>query len=72
MDWCTLFPEKWVTWKFKVVDISECCKGHDDTLSTGSFYKCLSGKIVLGASLITLGGAIGAWAKYPLDMLKRL
>lgn len=68
MDWCTGFPEKWVG-----VDISECCKNHDETLSSHSFYSCLKGKIGwYHAWYIALGGAIGAWIKYPLAMKKKL
>ena len=66
-----MFPEKWVTWNFTVVDISECCKIHDEKCSTTKFFKCLRERNILGATLITLGGLIGCIAKYPIKMLKR-
>ena len=58
MDWCTGIPE--VVWG---QDISECCKGHDETCEAKSFYKCLSSKIdVVTSGIITIGGTIGcAW-----------
>ena len=71
-DWCTAFPEKWITWKGKVVDISECCKQHDSNCGTHSFAKCLRSKKVVGALVITLGGAIGCWVKYTKTMIKRI
>lgn len=68
MDWCTGFPEKW-----RGQDISECCKKHDETLSTSQFYRCLKTKIGrFHAGYITLGGAIGAWVKYTKTMIKRV
>lgn len=68
IDYCTLFPETW-----RGVDISMCCKLHDNTYSTSKFYNCLSTKINrLPAVLITVGGAIGCWVKCPITMLKRL
>ena len=75
VDHCTMFPEKWVAWSkygWKVVDISDCCKLHDVACSTSKFAKCLRNKMAVGAWLITLGGAIGCWVKYPLTMLRRL
>lgn len=67
-DYCSGFPEKW-----RGKDISECCKLHDETLGTHSFYKCLRSKIGwFHASYITLGGAIGAWVKYTKIMIKRV
>lgn len=67
-DFCTWFPENWVG-----VYIGDCCKNHDDTLSTHSFFKCLKSKIGwFHASYITLGGLIGAMVKYPKRMFKRM
>ncbi len=55
------------------IDISDCCYKHDETLSTRRFYKCLSSKIdMFSAGFIALGGAIGAWIKYPETMWRRL
>ena len=68
MDWCTGFPERWMG-----KDISECCKEHDETLSTHNFYRCLKSKIGwFHASYITAGGAIGAWVKYTKTMWNRI
>lgn len=65
---CTGFPEVWLG-----VNISDCCKKHDDTLSTSKFFKCLRGKIGwFHALYITAGGAIGAWVKYTKTMMKRV
>ena len=72
MDYCTAFPERWLSWDKGIVNISDCCKIHDDTLSTSKFAKCLRDKKIVGALLITMGGAIGAWVKYPLQMIRRL
>jgi hypothetical protein len=67
-DHCTGFPEVWVG-----VDISDCCKQHDETLGTRIFYRCLKAKIGrFHASYITIGGAIGAWVKYTKIMIKRV
>jgi len=68
MDYCTWFPETW-----KGIDISECCKKHDETCSTGKFFRCLKEKIgKFHASYISLGGAIGCWLQYPKRMIKRI
>ena len=67
-DHCSCFPEQWLG-----VDISDCCKEHDDTLGTHSFYRCLKGKIGwFHAGYITAGGAIGAWVKYTRIMIKKI
>lgn len=67
-DWCTCFPEYWLG-KY----IGDCCKLHDETLSTHKFYTCLKCKIGrFHASYIALGGAIGAMVKYPIRMFKRI
>lgn len=73
-DYCTFFPEKWINgFSLKIVNISECCKEHDETLGTHSFYKCLRAKIGwFHASYITLGGAMGAWIKYTKSMIKKV
>ena len=68
MDYCTGFPDKWLG-----QDISECCKLHDETLSTSKFYTCLKGKLGrFHATYIALGGAAGAWIKYTKRMIKRV
>ena len=67
-DYCTMFPEKWVG-----VDISDCCKLHDNTCSTTKFFNCLKGKIgTFHSSYISLGGGFGCWVKYTSKMIKRL
>ena len=67
-DYCTMFPEYW-----RGKYTGDCCKLHDSTLSTSSFYKCLRGKLTtVEAVLITAGGSIGAWIKYPKDMWNRV
>ena len=67
-DYCTMFPEYW-----RGIYIGDCCKLHDSTLSTSSFYKCLRGKVdIISASIITLGGSVGCWIKCPIQMLKRI
>lgn len=67
-DHCTFFPENWMG-----EYIGDCCKLHDDTLSTSKFYQCLKSKIGwFHASYITAGGAVGAWVKYPMRMWERL
>lgn len=75
-DYCTWFPEKWITWntwyKWEVVSITDCCKEHDDTCSTHKFLECLKEKKIVGYCLIVLGGAIGCWFKYTSKMAKKL
>jgi len=67
-DWCTGWPEKW-----RGVDISPCCKEHDETLGTHTFYRCLKSKIGwFHAVYITAGGGIGAWVKYTKTMIRRV
>ena len=67
-DYCTWFPEKW-----REVDISGCCKVHDDTCSTSKFYKCLKSKINrVPAVAIAIGGGLGCWVKYTSKMFKRV
>ena len=67
-DYCTMWFESMYG-----VDISDCCYKHDESLSTTRFYKCLSSKIdVFSAAIVTVGGFIGAWVKYPKQMWRRL
>ena len=67
-DYCTMFPETW-----RGVDISECCKLHDEECSTSKFFKCLKEKIgKFHSSYIALGGAVGCWFKYTKKMFKRM
>ena len=67
-DHCTWWPEKW-----RGVDISDCCKEHDQECSTHNFYKCLKVKVGrFHASYIALGGGAGCWIKYTSKMIKRL
>lgn len=64
MEWCTMFPDKW-----RGVDISDCCKLHDETCSTRKFYLCLVEKLgKIHASYIAFGGSVGCLVRYPLVM----
>lgn len=76
VDRCTAFPERWPAWvspwRWRVIEIAPCCKLHDERCSTGKFYRCLRNRRVVGAWLITVGGAIGCWAKYPKKMINRV
>ena len=70
-DWCTGFPE--------VVQNQEigqsCCKQHDHDVTRTfnlitphtKFYRCLRSRNVTWtwATIITIGGAIGTYVKYP-------
>ena len=67
-DYCTWFPEKW-----RGVDISDCCKYHDETCSTRGFYLCLKDKIgKFHATYIGFGGSVGCWVKYTKKMVNAL
>ncbi|WP_373069822.1 hypothetical protein [Sulfurimonas sp.] len=67
-DYCTAFPEVW-----RGIKISSCCRLHDMTCSTSKFFGCLKKKLgIFHATYITLGGAIGCWAKYTSKMFKRV
>jgi hypothetical protein len=70
-DYCTMFPEK-----VQNNEIGEsCCKQHDDDVALTynlikphtKFYRCLRSRNVTltWATIITLGGAIGTYIKYP-------
>lgn len=70
-DYCTMFPEE-----VQNQEIGDsCCKQHDeDVVSTYNlitphikFYRCLRSKNVTWtwASIITIGGTLGTWVKYP-------
>lgn len=77
-DWCTLFPEYWyiftlVGFKLKRtrVYIGSCCKLHDETCSMRKFYRCLRKLISkTSARLITAGGTLGCYFKYPRKSYK--
>ncbi len=72
-DHCTWFPERWLSWNgVKIIDISDCCEIHDEDCSTSKFAKCLRSKKIVGALIITVGGAIGCWAKYTSKMIRRV
>lgn len=67
-DYCSFFPEK-----IYGINISDCCKLHDEECSTSQFFKCLRKKLdFFTALLITTGGSIGCWVKYTPKMFKRL
>ena len=74
-DWCTWFFERFPTWdtwyKFKVIDISPCCKEHDETCSFHKFIKCLWSNKVVGTTWIALGGTLGCIVRYPYITVKR-
>ena len=79
-DYCSYFPEI-----FKGIEIgNSCCKQHDNDVGERggfslitphtTFFKCLRRK---GISLkwciiITLGGAIMSWIKYPYFVYKKI
>ena len=66
-DYCTWFPERWAG-----VDISDCCKGHDETCSTTRFYLCLKDKVgKFHATYIAFGGSVGCWVRCTGFMFKR-
>lgn len=75
-DYCTLFPDTWIAWDkktiFKKINISKCCELHDKGCSSTKFFKCLVNKNVVGAWIITLGGALGCLVKYPIHTIKRV
>ena len=77
-DYCTHFPEKWITWKFKVIYIGDLCKDHDDDddkrggCASHKFLKDLISKRVIGALLIFIVASIACWIKYPSQMIKRI
>ena len=59
-DYCT-----WWWDKYRGVDISECCKNHDNNCGTSNFYKCLKSKLGwFHATYISFGGMIGCLVKY--------
>ena len=63
-NYCTWFPDFWMG-----VDISNCCKGHDNDCSTRKFYLCLANKVgKFHASYIAFGGSVGCLVKYPRIM----
>lgn len=67
-DYCTGWFEYYLG-----ENIWECCKEHDETLGTHTFYRCLKRKLgSFHAVYITIGGAIGAWIKYPYRMWRKL
>ncbi len=72
VDHCSSFPEKWLSWNKGIISIADCCKLHDSECSTSNFARCLRDKKIVGAMLITVGGAIGCWVKYPMQMIRRL
>jgi len=72
-DYCTAFPEE-----IQGIEIGQsCCKYHDNDVGERgtynpitphvSFYRCLKKQgVSLGwRSLITLGGTVFSWIKYP-------
>ena len=82
-DWCTSFPEHWVSWRFswkpwKVIYIGDCCKKHDNVddenggCATHDFIECLMTQHVVGAIFIALGASIACWVKYPFKMIRRV
>ena len=72
-DYCSLFPERWFNgFSWKMVDISDCCKGHDRNCSTREFYLCLKDKVgKFHATYIGLGGSIGCWVRQTKWMMTK-
>lgn len=67
-DYCSYFPEYW-----RKIYIGDCCKIHDDSCGTHSFFNCLKTKITRVESfIITIGGAIGCWFIQPTRMWNRI
>ena len=77
-DYCTWFPEsvreiKLFPLRIEKVDISGCCKIHDNTCSTTKFYKCLRTRIDKVPSVfIAIGGGLGCWVKYTTRMFRKV
>ena len=82
-DYCTWFPEKFTAWNkpskwwkfweyWKIIDISPCCKIHDDTCSFHGFIKCLWNNRVVATVIIAIGGTIGCIFLYPYIWFKRI
>lgn len=72
-DYCSYFPEE-----VQNQEIGQtCCKQHDNDVGEAGtynpvtphikFYKCLRSRNVTctWATIITIGGTIGSWIKYP-------
>ena len=67
-DYCTGWWDRYLG-----VDISDCCKLHDETLGTHVFFRCLKAKIGwFHATYITAGGAVGAWIRYTKTMISKI
>lgn len=72
---CTGFPNRWLVWRlpskwwklwqwWKTIDISDCCKKHDEACSTIVFLKCLYGRKIVGTPVIVLVAMAACVIKY--------
>jgi len=82
-DYCTGFFERFPRWQlswkpWRVIDISEICKAHDDEdderggCDSTKFAKGLIKNRVVGGLLIFSIASIACWVRYPLNMIKRV
>lgn len=80
-DYCTWFPEKWITWKFKIVDTSWMCKDHDNEPKEGEefkgcrnsgFYKNTWNARLIGAVAISTIASIACFIKFPWKQKERV
>lgn len=71
-DGCTWFPDKWITWKFKIIDIHDICVKHDENCGSTGFYKNLWKNRIVGAVIIATVASIACWIKYPKKMIKKV
>ena len=61
---CTFFPEKWITWTGKIVDIHDLCVKHDKRCGSHGFYKGTWERRLVGAVLIATVASIACWVKH--------
>lgn len=81
-DYCTGFPEKWPQWvkpwKWRIADLSECCKSHDNEedprggCASHDFAECLLERKIVGGGLIFLIASVACWIKYPKSQIKKV
>ena len=70
-DWCTGFPEYWVTWYGDIFYLGHCCEIHDDKCSFSDFISCLWKNRIVGAIPIALVAGIACWWKHTKLMISR-
>ena len=72
MDYCTCFPEYWITWKGKYVYIGWMCKKHDDGCRTHTFYGDTWNNRLVGATVIATIATIACWVRYTKLMWRKI